>query len=310
MKIFIDEITDMEEVDIMPNLPNSYEHVMSAYENDTDIPDFAFEIVAKHHFPSCSIVLKDLKQDGKYDGFIIKVQIKDILSAPIKNWKCNRPPDKVRCKEIAKYIYKTKEVINTAFYLTYDKTNSRFDMFDGIHRLTALKKIKEENSKPFLMGEFGCNKSANWLYEQYVIVYMYFNASDGAIVDLFKSLNKSISVPELYLKDRNNVKIEVIESVCKEWVKKYKKHFSESSTPNLGNINRDTFIDLLDNLYDKYNIYESEDSIDELKDKLEYANKSISQNIPSKIPIQARRKCEETGCYLFLYRNEKLLEII
>ena len=287
-------------------VPNSYEYVMSIYKSTEFIPFSAFEIILKHHFPSSSIILKD----GMSNDFVIKVQIKDLLTAPIKNWKCNRPPDKVRCKEIARFIYNNKQKINTSFYLTYNNANSCFDVFDGIHRLTALKKIKQENSKPFIIGEFGCNNDANWLYNQYVIVYMYFNTTEGYIIDLFKSLNKSISVPELYLKDRNDEKIEVIETVSKDWQTKYKKHFSESKTPHLGNINRDTFIDLLDKLYDKHNIYETENSIETLNEILEQANKKISQNIPLKASIDSKVKCKLSGCYLFLYRNEKLLEII
>lgn len=303
MNIVIQENMDVEDI---PPLPNSYEYVMSIYRNVNFIPFSAFDIILKHHFPSSTIILKE----GMSNDFVMKVKVKDLLTAPIKNWKCNRPPDKVRCKEIARYIYNNQQKINTAFYFSYDNINCRFDVFDGIHRLTALKKIKEENSKPFIVGEFGCNNDATWLYNQYVIVYMYFNATEGNIIDLFKSLNKSISVPELYLKDRNDEKVQVIETVCKEWQKRHKKHFSESKTPHLGNINRDTFIDLLDKLYDKHNIYECESSIDELNSKLEEANKRISQKIPMKASVEARVKCKLSGCYLFLYRNDELLEIV
>ena len=37
--------------------------------------------------------------------YIIKIQISDFLNSNIKNWKYNRPPDLIRCVDIAKYIF-------------------------------------------------------------------------------------------------------------------------------------------------------------------------------------------------------------
>ena len=39
---------------------------------------------------------------------IIKIKISDLLESPISNWKYNRPPDQIRCADIAKYIYLSK----------------------------------------------------------------------------------------------------------------------------------------------------------------------------------------------------------
>jgi len=67
-------------------------------------------------------------------------------------------------------------------------------------------------------------------------------------------------------------------------------------------------VDLLDKLYDKHKIDES--NCDTFRKLLTDANTTISANIPSRASIDIRVKCKETGCYLFLYKNDKLEEFI
>jgi hypothetical protein len=196
-------------------------------------------------------------------------------------------------------------------FVSFNNLLDQFDVLDGIHRLTALRIIKEENSKQLDLltaSDFGSNNDAAWLYNQYVILNVYFNASEENLMEIFRILNKSQSVPQLYIKDTVQEKIQIIEKIANEWQIKYKKHFSSSSNPNLGNTNRNKFIDLLDKLYDKYKIDST--NVDILTNKLEYANTNISFDIPSKASIDARLKCKETGCYLFLLKNDKLEEYI
>jgi hypothetical protein len=186
-----------------------------------------------------------------------------------------------------------------------------FEVLDGIHRITALKMIKEENSKPLELLEqhnFDSSNDANWLYNQYVLVNIRFNATLGELIDAFKNLNKSQAVPELYIRDHAKEKRDIIDTIANEWFVKYKKHFSPSANPVTGNTNRNKFVDLLDKLYDKHKI--SETNCDIFRKLLENANAKISMNIPSKASIDIRVKCRETGCYLFLYKNDKLEEFI
>jgi len=127
-------------------------------------------------------------------------------------------------------------------------------------------------------------------------------------MEIFKTLNKSQSVPELYIKDNALEKRQIIEQIANEWQIKYKRHFSSSSNPILGNTNRNKFIDLLDKIYDKYKIDSTK--INLFKNKLEHANTQISFDIPSKASVDIRLKCKESGCYLFLFKNDKLEEYI
>ena len=244
--------------------------------------------------------------------YIIKVQITDFLNnnSNIKNWKYNRPPDLIRCVDIAKYIYLSKKPIDSMFYLFFNNINSSFEIIDGIHRYTALKHIKQENSKTLdfiTPGDLGNNNDASWLYQQYIILNIRFNSLEEELIGAFKNLNKSNPVPELYFRDEVKERKEVIENIVKIWQTKYKSHFSSSIKPNIPNINRDRFIDLLDKLYDKYDIKSETQYV--LEDALENMNQYIKNNIPKKLSELIIKKCNETGCYLFLFKLEKLEEI-
>jgi len=65
---------------------------------------------------------------------------------------------------------------------------------------------------------------------------------------------------------------------------------------------------LLDRLYEKHKIDES--NCDYFRKILDDANRNISTNIPLKASLDIRVKCKESGCYLFLYKNDKLEELI
>ena len=104
-------------------------------------------------------------------------------------------------------------------------------------------------------------------------------------------------------KHEEKSKVQIINNIANEWCHKYKKHFSSSSKPNTGNTNRDKFVDLLDKLYNKHQCKDE----NKLRDILDNANEDLSLNNP-KVSIDALYKCKETGCYLFLLKNDKLLE--
>ena len=123
-----------------------------------------------------------------------------------------------------------------------------------------------------------------------------------------KNLNKSQTVSELYICDHSKQKKDTIETIVNEWYFKYKKHFSSSTNPVTGNTNITKFTNLLLHLYDKHKIRES--NSEKLKKLLENANIKISTNIPPKVTIDTRVKCKESGCYLFLLKNDVLEEFI
>ena len=289
-----------------PNNTDIYSSARLPYISSEFIPVSLIHIIMQHHFPSSELLLSLSDTHGIY-----KIQVKELLGDTVKNWEYNRPPDMARCPDIARFMYSSKKPIETMFYLTYTNKKETFEVLDGIHRLTSLKIIKEENSKPLELlwpGDFGSNNDATWLYNQYIFVNIRFNATLGELIEAFKNLNKSQAVPELYIRDQQKEKRDIIDAIANEWYVKYKKHFSASANPITGNTNRNKFVELLDKLYDKHKIDET--NTKKLRNLLDNANTKIMGNIPTKATIDVRVKCKDSGCYLFLYKNDKLEEII
>lgn len=285
---------------------NDYLTLRSPYILSEFIPVNLISTIMQHHFPSSELILAYNETHGVY-----KILIKDLLVDSVTNWEYNRPPDMARCPDIARSMYNSKKPFDTMVYLSYTNKKEQFEVLDGIHRLTSLKLIKEENSKPLELlcpGDFGSNNDAAWLYNQYIVVNIRFNASVGDVIEVFKNLNKSQTVPELYIRDVKKERRDTIDTIANEWYVRYKKHFSSSSSPNIGNTNRNNFVDLLDKLYDKHKINETNSN--KLIKLLGEANITIMSNIPIKASIDVRLKCRESGCYLFLYKNDKLETII
>lgn len=283
-----------------------YTIARSPYISSEYIPSSIIPLIMSHYFPSSELSLSYNENHGIY-----KIMINDLLGDNVANWEYNRPPDMARCPDIARSFYISKKPLDTMIYLSFNNLKEVFEVLDGIHRLTSLKIIKEENSKPINLldhCEFGSGNDANWLFHQYLLVNIRFNASQGDLIEVFKNLNKNQAVPELYIRDYSREKRDLIDDIANEWYTKYKKNFSSAANPITGNTNRNNFINLLDKLYDKHKIRDA--SNDKLRRRLNDANTLIQNSIPTKATIDIRLKCKETGCFLFLYKNDKLEEII
>ena len=307
--------TLIEFVEIHPDQSDlDYKNLRDPYKTSEFIPPILIHSILKHHFGLNAETIHAFTENH----YLLKIKISDVLNAPINNWSYNRPPDMTRCPDIARYMYNSKKQIDTMIYLTYRNQTDTFEVLDGIHRLTALRIIHTENSKnkpldfitPSFDGdcEFGANNDAHWLYNQYLLVNIRFNSVLGDLIEIFKTLNKSQAVPDIYIRDIAKEKRDIIEAIANDWQIRYKKHFSSSAKPIIGNTNRNCFINLLDVIYDKYNIDDTK--INKFKQILEEANARISLNIPLRFSVDVRLKCRESGCYLFLYKNDKLEELI
>jgi len=291
----------------MPVQMDNYSIMRRQFSCNEFISPSVIPVIVSHFFKNSEMVLKYSDTHG-----VFKVQINDLLVDRVQNWEWNRPPDMARCPDIARYMYNSRKPIDSMIYLSWNNLKEVFEVLDGIHRITALKLIKEANSKPLDLldspAEFGSNGDATWIYNQYILVNIRFNASRGDLIEAFETLNKSQAVPELYIRDHAKEKTQIIQDIANEWYSKYKRHFSSSANPIIGNTNRNRFEDLLDKLYEKHRIREA--SCDKLRRRLEEANVAISMDIPTKASIETRVKCRETGCYLFLYKNDKLEEFV
>jgi hypothetical protein len=282
---------------------------LEPFKKNEYIPNNIIENVLFHFMPTTEILHKysDLH-------FIIKIKIRDLLSAPVTNWKHNRPPDNVRCHDIARYQYINKSPMDSMLYVYFDNKPRKFVIIDGIHRYTAIKIIKQKNSESLDLvspGDYGNNNDATWLYESFAILNMRFNATEEQLVPLFINLNKCIPIPELYTadntKEKNEIeKKEIVERIARDWSVKYKPHFSSSNNPQTPHINRDRFIDLLSKIYDKHRLDET--NKEKLVEIIERLNWRASNDHPvRKLSDKAIGKCRATGCWLFVYPEHVIL---
>ena len=261
----------------------------------------------KNYIPSLEIV-----HHFTADHLIIKCTIEDLLTAAsskkLANWKYNRPPDVIRCNEIAENIYTKKQEVDWLLYMTYE--NDVLHIIDGIHRFYALQIIKKENNKPidYLTPTIFGNNNAEWLYAKSLIISLRFNMTTGQTIDLFQSLNKSNPVPDLYMFDTDQQKRKVIEANVNEWVSSFRNHFTSTKNPNIPNMNRDRFIEVLDFVYSKYKLTNSDAHL--LSEKLYELNTKIKNNPPKNTSVNALEKCTKTGCFIFLLRFDTLKESI
>ena len=288
---------------------STFQSKMTPYLKSEFIPNNLIQDVLSHYFPEHKIFHSF---NNEYAHLIIKIKISELLSAPVVNWSLNRPPDMFRSRDIAKSVYDLKTPVDSMIYLSFNNLKQKFEVLDGIHRITALKIIQKENGAPLnlvVQNDFGNDNDAEqWLFNSYIIANVRFNTNIGGLIQTFQNLNKSNPVPELYINDNSKEKKTIIENIVKQYQKLFKAHFSTSQKPTIPNINREQFIDILDKVYDKYNITaETKDKIDE---QLTMANTFVQNNIPAKTTKKALEKCTESGCYLFLLKEEKLLEII
>lgn len=232
---------------------------------------------------------------------LYKCKVSDFLNIPIQNWCHNRPPDVIRCRDISRYLLREGTVLDGEFSVVLQENGEQpiYYMIDGIHRYTSLKMIAKD--EPNLV-------SPPTILNSIILVRVRKNLTNGEIVDWFQSINKSIPVPDLYIKDNTTEKKRTIEHIVEKWTLKYPSHFTSSRTPNIPNTNREMFIGFLDKLYDKY---EKEIEVQKLLlEKLEIMNEEIKNKTHPKVSSRCIEKCKETGCYLFLVKLDKLEKMI
>jgi len=279
------------------------ENVLESYSEQEFIPSHAIPSLIQTTFPSSTII-----HTYSHHHRIIKVNIHELLQAPIINWQFNRPADRTRCEDIARYIAISKKPVDTMIYVAYNNKKRTFEIIDGIHRYTALTIIQEKSQHLDFISANEFSGDMTWLMDSFIILNVRLNAIEGELIELFKSLNKSNPVPDLYVRDTAKDKRDAIQTLAIKWQNRFKVHFSASNKPNKPNINRDRFIDILEAVYDKYHL--TEETKDKLEHILERNNGHISLNVPKKLTQHIREKCEATGCWLFLYSAEELMKML
>lgn len=229
---------------------------------------------------------------------IIKTTSGFIRDMEINNWEHNRPPDIIRTSEIAKY-YEDDKYIDGIIYLFIGLDNNIY-CYDGIHRLSALE-------EPELSGKD----------DIVIILDVMKYPKEGLIIERFKSLNKSLAVPQLYINGGGgsgyNLK-NTLEVVVGYYLQKYKMFFSSKSNPQVPHENRDIMMDKLYCISEKYTDLQRYNK-DEWISFCDKKNKILEGFIHNyKLNEKKKNKCITNRWYLFitkewhnLYNEEALL---
>lgn len=296
-------------------------------KNNTFVPLHLINNVISHHFPNNSVILHDYTSTIK----LLKIKIHDLLIPnKIINWEHNREPDYVRIPVISRNIYENRcNPIKTLFYINYNFKNDNFEIIDGSHRFKALEMIlslRNNNGKiidPKLRNDDG-NENAdwfddnniNWLLNEYIIIYCCFQSTQNELVQLRDNIN--LSQPMEIMPTSTPIhdeKYQIINRIADDYQIRFKKNFSDSNDDSYlklnGMTNRNKFIKLLSNLYDKYNIDINRIGI--LHQHLQTANENIHAKLDSgklKCSQKSKKRCDESGCYLFMYKNDVLEDFI
>lgn len=138
----------------------------------------------------------------------------------IVNWEGNRKPDPLRVSEISEELKKQNRIDGMIYLVLSNEDNRKLICIDGIHRLTALRKLYKETTLSRLEHNLIVN------------ILPYYNLE--YIEKKFDLLNKNVLVPRVDFVDLNN-------HITDYFTFRYKTAFSASNNPQKPNENRDIF---------------------------------------------------------------------
>lgn len=198
----------------------------------------------------------------------------DKISPLCQTWKYNRDIDLSRVEEIAKIIEISEYVPKIIFLAEID---NQIFCYDGNHRRIAMDKIK---------------------YSGKCLIDIMFECDDLTIHNTFGNINKSVQVPSLYLKPKEEKKF--IREVVKKIDTKYKLYSSPSSRCRSPNFNIDNLTDELLEISNKLEI-NNENELFSLLEKLnvEYSKENLCKK-HKEYSTKIIEKCKKGGLWLFI----------
>lgn len=192
---------------------------------------------------------------------------------PIKRWKHNRPPDDDRVREIRDWIQSSKRVDGIIYLACVD---NEVVCYESNHRREALKGIEGLHN---------------------ILVDMMWNATNDQVKAEFFRLNKAISVPELFVDEQTDVRVDDLLAVVNAFCDNYGKLKSPNKHPHRPNFNRDT---LLEDLY--HIVKDTKHSIDDVMTRLNHYNQDLRARDKTKLSKTVVEKCERTGLWVFAWK--------
>jgi hypothetical protein len=191
----------------------------------------------------------------------------------IKTWKYNRPPSDERVAEIRKWndqFRRMDGVLNLAYI-----PHEGLVCFEGNHRRMAVQDLNIT-----------------------VLADILWDVTDEIVMHEFRRINKSVSVPDLYVAETEaSLKLE-IETAVNAFRKKYPTHETTSARPQRPNFNRDVLTDQITRIQAETGI-----TVKELVARMEELNETYSEQNTSKLSQKIIDKCETSGLWLFAWNS-------
>lgn len=211
--------------------------------------------------------------EDQYSGVYV-FNIPDLDRNAFKNWDKNRPPDHVRVSRIMNY-YATHNVslIPGIIYVWPRPHEGSFLVYDGIHRLCAAFEYE------------GATRA---------LIHFRYTDREQDIIDDFLHLNKSISVPVVYLENDNYTKKTLCERLAQELCSRYPDFVSSSRNHYKYNFNRDKMIDFFSSLDIDFTKASPEVIMNELEGLNVRAREFVKRNT-----IKHPQKCVYNNFFLF-----------
>lgn len=230
--------------------------------------------------------LKDIPVAGTSVNYSISLYLvtstKVFSSLKIANWKFNRPSDEGRVAEVTEEITKTGRVQGI---IALACLQDSLVCYDGNHRRLALSRVE---------GDFCAVVSVLW------------NATNDAIIEEYESINKSISVPHIYMNAREATSQETeralaISDYCGKLCDRYKVFVSPSracKTPHFNrNVLEDDLLDLCQDYADTHTVKEVLTNLDKMNSCYKQEKHKFKKSTVK--GTAAVKKCETGGLWLF-----------
>jgi hypothetical protein len=193
---------------------------------------------------------------------------------PIKRWKHNRPPDETRVAEIREWIQTSKRVDGIIYLACVD---NEIVCYESNHRREALKGIDGLHN---------------------IFVDMMWDATDETVKQEFFRLNKAISVPELFVTETTDIKLDDLLQIVDGFCANYGKLQSPSKHPQRPNFNRDNLMQDIHDIAKETGL-----GVDDILRRLLQLNHQLGARDKSKLSKTVIEKCERNGLWLFAWKS-------
>ncbi len=206
---------------------------------------------------------------------VLQLYSTDDLLASFTNWSKNRPPDESRIENIREYYMKHNvRLVPGMIHVWFNPDDNTYKVYDGIHRYLAAMRQDVQMT---------------------MFIRVFKTQDEQAVIDDFININKSISVPSIYLEEGNLYKRIVCTNVTRKFCEKHGAFVSPSRKPYVYNFNRDVFTEFLSELQIDFT-KENVDNIilNSLAGLNHYAQSFVTDN-----KIECPKKCHFHKFYLF-----------